>query len=164
VPVVVDKIGDIVRITMALRINLEQVQMVNFHLLCNATGGTDTRLTLLSHVNQDFINVLSPVIYSGATYLGSKCFTQEAKPRPASVFLPVRTPATGGSHCLPTSVRPVVQFQTRYAGKRYRGRVYAFTPDTDSALATGHSTASVGDKWVSMFNTWINGYTINSST
>lgn len=148
----VDKPGQLLKITIAQAFAQKQVQECNWHLMASVTGGQDSRAAVGAKVNELFEALISPSMSATSTFLG----TRVAVIDPVTPYSPVivRAADHGGRSeiLLPTQCRICISLKTDLAGRKFRGRVYGFTPTSNDITADSHPTSSYVQKWESFMD------------
>lgn len=138
-----DQIGKIVRVTIAATFSDNQVQMNNLSYACTTAGGGDSRGALGAAVQTLFNAAMLPVMSSNSAIYG--WLVQTLMPRPPDISVSgVNTIAgAGGATYVPSQARPLIGFKTALAGKKYRGRIYCFSPASTLVDAGGYPPAAL---------------------
>lgn len=139
----VDTLGDILRVTIAVMHQNNQLQENNWCFVNQVSGGGDTRAALGGRVlglyNSFYLALLPP---SSILY-GYKVSLLNRKPPPLPAIDIVSTMGTGANPVAPTQARPICRLTTLSAGRAYRGRIFFPTPQVSSVSAAGAPAAAV---------------------
>lgn len=137
-----DVVGDIVRVTVACMQPDSQVQMVNISFRCSVAGAGDTRIGLGNVVFNKFTTNWLPILAPASKLYGWKVSSMNKVPAYQPVWnSAVAVIGTGTNPPAPTQARPILRFSTASAGRKYRGRIFLFTPGTNQCDVTGYPTA-----------------------
>lgn len=139
-----DIAGDIVKVTIATTFPTEfQVQMINLSYVCTVAGGSDTRAALgnalLNQLSGDYVLNMNV----NSTLFGYKVSYLNRTPPPAAVTGGTSQPGVLSGTFAPTQCRPLLRWTTQFAGRKYRGRVYMFTPNSTMVGTGGIPAAAV---------------------
>lgn len=141
---VIEAVGDVNRVTIACIQPDSQTQMVNICYRCSVAGGGDSRVTMANTCLAKFTaNYLAQMAPASILY-GWKVSSVNKAPAVQPVWNNL-TPAngTGANPPAPTQARPLLRFSTAFAGRKYRGRIFLFTPGVAACANTGYPTAAL---------------------
>lgn len=141
-----DTVGDIVRMTSAAFYADNQLEEFNIHYVCSISGGADSRPTLAAYNDTHVAANLIPTMDAGTVHYGTKVSLVKTATPSSPV---VTTPATAGTvtdKVAPTQCRGIVSIKTGMSGRKFRGRIYIYTPaitmiTNDSAWSSTFGTA-----------------------
>lgn len=139
----IDAVGKLVRVTIAATYPDSQVQMNNLGYACTVAGGTDTRPALGAAVQTIFLANLPAVMAAVSSIYGWRVQTLSPAPPDLTVSGVNVVAGSVGQPIMPTQARPVLKWLTAMAGRRYRGRIYGFTPVNSRITSTGFPDATL---------------------
>lgn len=145
--------GDIVRCTLAVMYPDSQLEETNLGLQCAAPGaGAANYLQLLATQVYNTMHARYGVfVPSNANFLGCKVVTELPHPSPSPGIYSVTVAGGGAPLSAPTQARPILRLTTDRVGRRWRGRLYMFTPDTTYVTATGFPAGGIATN----LNLWL---------
>ena len=147
-----EKVGSLLRLTVAATYPNVQVQETNHVFLCVSAGGGDSRAALNSLIFSMYNGLYRSAMSSNSKLYGIICHTLELFPAPAPVSQQPDLVGLAGGDLMPTQVRPLISWKTDQAGRAFRGRTYLFTPGTDMLGSDGHQAAPLISKIADMAN------------
>ena len=157
--------GQVVKITIATQFNTQnQVQECNWHLVAGPGLGGDTRAMLAAQINSLVIARIIPHMHPKTTFLGTRLMPIHADAPYAPTIANSNTVGVEDAPQIPTQVRLVVSMRTALAGRKYRGRIYAFTPTIQAESSEGIPTSSFILAWTGFLDTFRAGLTVGSTT
>lgn len=137
-----DTVGELVKVTIAAAYDNNQVQECNVGYQCTAIGGADTRALLGPAVQTFFNNRLLPNMGVTSTIYGWRVQQLAPLPPATTVFGVNQVNGTAGATTAPTQARPLLSFITDFSGRKYRGRIYLFTPTFDCSTPLSYPNAA----------------------
>lgn len=138
----IDVVGELVKVTIAATYPDSQLQECNIGYKCTAIGGADTRALLGPAVQAFFTARVIPNMAVVSSLYGWRVQQLDPLPAASTVFGTAIVAGTAGATSAPTQARPLLSWITAFAGKKYRGRIYVFTPTFDCSDATSYPNAA----------------------
>jgi hypothetical protein len=158
-----DKVGDVVKLTMAVWYDTEQIQEVGIHWSVMTAGSSDSRSDICTLADTMITAHICPFLPTTAKYLGSKVDIRYPYPHYQPIVSKVDVAGSGTAACLPGQVRICTNFSTELAGRMYRGRWFGFTPTLTQNGADNHPTQPLVDKWNLIAGTFLAGVNAKGS-
>jgi hypothetical protein len=147
----VESFGDVVRLTTAAFYANGQVQEMNIHYRCVIAGGGDSRPSLAGFADAAASARFLPVMDVSTTYFGTKIsVVKSATVYPAPVTTAVAAPGLVTDKVAPTQCRGLISLRTSLIGRKFRGRIYPFTPAITMIASASH--------WSPTYTTALSGY------
>lgn len=153
-----DAVGDIVRLTSAVTYADEQTEEVNLHLRCLQTGGIDSRPAIAGWADSLWIARFAAHIPPSASYYGSHVALVKSLLPYSPVVTYANTAGTGTGNGLPTQCRWLLHWKTDFAGVKYRGRMFGFTPMNTDMAADGRVSSAFITAMLSLADTFMAGF------
>lgn len=158
-----DKVNDVHRVTVACMHADEQLQVSDFHIMCTQTGGTDTRPQVAAFCSDAIMTNYMPLMANNAEFLGTK-IAPALTDRPYYPIIDRQSHAgSAGTTTLPTQMRPLLRLVTPLSSRKYRGRMFAFTPAQSQLTPSGQPGSGVFAGWRFLIFPFIAGVSFLSS-
>jgi hypothetical protein len=137
--------GEIVRCVFAVKQPGPQIQE---SAICftpvNIVGAQDSRARLLTLFDNAFSGYFTATANVASMNFGCKAEVIYPHPPPFPILVYTMSNGVLTNALLPTQVRPLITWTTLFAGRKYRGRNFLFTPDSSmSAAATATPAAAL---------------------
>lgn len=139
----IDLVNDVARVTIAAYYSDAQVEETNIHYRCSIAGGADTRSLLGAAVYGYFVGNYAAVMSVNSTLYGWKVSTINLVPPPNPVFLTDESIGIEAGNYVPTQARPILRLRTAQAGRKYRGRMFLFSPGVGYISLAGFPTVAL---------------------
>lgn len=160
----VDRLGDVWRATMAMTTPSGQVQEMNLNYEITVQGAGDSRAALLAQIDTNITTFVRTYMSNTCHYYGSRL----SAVRTAFPYAPViTTPNLVGliaEHMLPSQTRPIIKLYTELVGRKYRGRLFMFTPVASQTSTNETPEPAMMSSYKSFVDSQLGGVIVGGTT